>query len=106
MLSHTYTVFSGHIGHDGNIIGNSVLHQALAKLHQYLLLYLTCEILVFCNSKLVYRQRPRVLKHQVPIPPSPVKLYLRERIQRAPRPSQSDIRQHHHLHLVQYPQSK
>ena len=40
------------------------------------------------------------------MPLSPVKLHLRERVQRAPRPSQSDRRQHHPLHLIRHPRSK
>ena len=54
----------------------------------------------------MHRQRPRALKHRVPMPPRPVILFLRERAQKAPRPSLSDRRQHDLLHLIQQPRFK
>ena len=81
-------------------------HSALSNFNNFPAFISNPQNFNLCDNSLVHRQRPKVLDHRVPMPPSPVKLHPRERAQKVPRLSQSDRRQHHPLHLVQHPRSE
>ena len=110
--TYTYTILSGCIDHNRNVIGNFALYQTLLFLINFrnipFAFILNSQNLTSCSSKPAHQQGSKVFNHRVPMPPNqqPGKLNPREKPLQAPRLNGNGRKQHHPLHLIRCPKFK